>query len=523
MKKPEIKMNWLDRLVNYVNPEAGYKRRISRTAMRMVDGYTGASKTKRALSEYFTTQTDANAVLTYDIQTLRDRSRDLCRNNPLALGAINTKVSNIIGTGLRLQSCVNWRFLGMTETQADEWKETVEREFSLWAESKDSDVERALDFYEQQELAIRSVFESGDAFVLLPHVATPGMPYRTRIQLIEADRVCNEGNQADTETLCMGVEKNSYGAPVAYHVMSSHPGAIPFVDWTWRKIPAFGAKTGRRNILHMYFKRRPGQSRGVPDLAPVIEALKQLGRYTEGELMAAVISGMFTVFVKSEGEGVFAPMDPTGETGGKATDEDYKLGPGAIVGLDPNEDVTTANPGRPNQAFDPFVQSILRQIGVALELPFEILVKHFTSSYSAARAALLDAWKYFLGRRRWMSANFCQPIYEAWLEEAIALGRIEAPGFLGGDPAIRKAYADAYWIGPARGQIDELKEVQAAEIRVRRGFSSLEKECAEMNGTYWDDVHWQRVKEIKMRQDAGMLDDGLVNENSRIIVEAGEI
>lgn len=210
-----------------------------------------------------------------------------------------------------------------------------------------------------------------------------------------------------------GVKKDSYGAPLAYHIMDQHPGSIMGLKKrSWTIVPAFGEASGRRNVLHLFWQIRPGQTRGVPYLAPVIEPLKQLDRYTEAELMAAVISGMFTVFIKSEtGDGDLSPMSPSAEVGGKTTDEDYKLASGAIVGLAPGEDIAVADPKRPNTAFDSFVMVVLRQIGRLLELPFEVLVKHFTASYSAARSTLLTrgmevlCHKAVLARRQFLSAG----------------------------------------------------------------------------------------------------------------------
>ncbi|MFQ5737338.1 MAG: phage portal protein, partial [Thermodesulfobacteriota bacterium] len=186
------------------------------------------------------------------------------------------------------------------------------------------------------------------------------------------------------------------------------------------------------------------------------------------------------------------------------TDTDYKRAPGAMIGLAPGEKVNSVDPGRPNAAFDPFVMAILRQIGVALEIPFELLVKHFTASYSAARAALLEAWKFFVVQRKWLADNFCQPVYEAWLTEAVLLGRVPAPGFFD-DPLLRKAYLGAEWIGPARGMIDESKEIKAAQMRVDMGVSNLDEETAALTGGDWERKHWQSVKEHRMRSEAGLI------------------
>jgi capsid protein len=221
--------------------------------------------------------------------------------------------------------------------------------------------------------------------------------------------------------------------------------------------------------------------------------------------MAAVISGMFTVFIETEeGDGGFDYTNLSGETGQKASDKDLKLGNGMIMELAKGESVHDSNPGRPNTAFDPFVQSILRQVGVALELPFEILIKHFTASYSAARAALLELWKYVLSERRWLSDNFLKLVYEVWMYEAVANGRIAAPGFFA-DPAIKKAYLGSAFVGPSKGQIDELKEVKAANERIGAGLSTLADETAELNGGDWEKNHKQQVKERKAR-----LEDGLI-------------
>ncbi|HGV4614003.1 TPA: phage portal protein, partial [Escherichia coli] len=131
-----------------------------------------------------------------------------------------------------------------------------------------------------------------------------------------------------------------------------HPaGTSGFVTRKWERIPAYGSKTGRRNILHvMQDFERPGQRRGVPVLAPVIEALKQLGRYTDAELVAAVVSGMFTVFIKTD-----APDGPVGESGipqyeqiDNHDDNTQEMGNGSIVSLGEGESIDTANPGRPN-------------------------------------------------------------------------------------------------------------------------------------------------------------------------------
>lgn len=502
-KNIKLNENWIDKAIAQISPGWAVKRRLAKMQLAVTASYTGASKDKRSLKGFSTTKFDADGDILLELPTLRERSRDLVRNNPLAAGAINTKVTNIVGTGIRLQSWIDNEYLGISDDEAAQWERDVEREFKLWAESPDCDIERTLTFYGLQDLVFRSTLENGDAFVNLPYLERPGSIYDLRIQLIEADRISNPKGAKDTAEIAGGVEKDGYGAPVAYYVQKTHPGTTYSTSKEWDRLPAFGANTGKRNVLHLFSKKRIGQTRGIPDLAPIIEPLKQLGDYTESELSAAAVSALFSVFIKSPDGGGLAPLDPN--SGGGGSDEEVKLSPGLMVDLAPGEDIQFANPARPNATFDPFVLAILRQIGVALELPFEILIKHFTASYSAARAAMLEAWRFFSNRRAWLVDNFCQPIYEIWLTEAVAKGRIVAPGFLDGDPAIKAAYLGSRWIGPARGQIDELKEAKAAAERVNLGISTLTEESAAFSGTDWEVLHAQSKKEHQMRLEAGLI------------------
>jgi lambda family phage portal protein len=491
-------------------------------------GYNGARLDRRVTGGWFASQSDADAAQLPDIPMLRDRCRDMMRNHPLAISAIGTTCQAVVGKGLSLQARPNARTLGWNPEQVAQWKENTESEWRLFAESANCDITRTQNFYGLQALVFRSALESGDCFALLPMQAVPGWPYKTRIQVIEADRIANpargmrDGSKLSTGfSVWAGVEKDDYGAPVAYHILRQHPGSVQgFGKWQADRYAAFGEKTGRRNVLHLYDRLRPDQTRGVPFLAPVIESLHQLGKYTEAELTAAVVSGLFTVFVETPtGEGLNltasaaaaqAGIVPSAGASTSANDPNkpLQMGAGLIVDLADGDKVQFADPKRPNTAFDGFVQSILRQIGGALGLPYEILVKQFVASYSAARAALLEAWRFYNGRRTWLADFFCQPIYEAWLDEAVASGRIPAPGYFA-NPVVRQAYLGTEWIGDAPGSIDPEKEVRAANARIELGVSSRQRETMELTGQNWEDVHAQQVREKQMR-----LRDGLETEGT---------
>ena len=493
------KQTLLDKAISWVAPNAGLKRWQARTHLAMLGGYTGARRDRRQTKEWNTVGGSADAVSLDDLPVLRDRSRDLLRNAPLATGAVNTLVTNIIGTGLRPQSHIDRTALRQylkSDDAMEKWESEAERIFAMWAGNADCDITRGQTFTELQALILRSCLESGDVFVLRKYRERKDNPFGTSLQIVEADRVATPDSTNDK--VIAGVEIDTDGAPSAYHILNNHPDDHNSEMGESAKVPAFDTD-GRRQVLHIFTRTRPGLTRGIPYLAPVIESLKQLDRYTEAEIMAAVISSMFTIFVKSETEGGLDPLASNAPKG-----NDYKLSPGAILDLQSGEDIQIANPNRPNQAFDGFVQSILRQVGVALEIPFEILIKHFTASYSAAQAALVEAWKTFSTRRKWIATQFCQPVYEMVITEAIAKGFLEAPGFFA-DPFVRAAYLGADWIGPPRGQIDQLKEIRAAEHRVRLGVSTLEEETAIITGGSWEVKHTQRVREHKLRTDAGLI------------------
>lgn len=363
---------------------------------------------------------------------------------------------------------------------------------------------------------------NGDACVLLEYEKpTRALPYGLRVHLIESDRVStphSTGNNVylyatdpDTKNrIFNGIEVDSNNRVVAYHICSTYPNSNLYTRKEWKRVKAFGDKTGTPNVLMIYETERAEQYRGVPYLAPVIESLKQLTRYGEAEMMAAVINGFFTVFITSE-----KGTSETGFTGvvdeeDQVSDDDvnYEIGPGMVNMLGPGEGVEIADSKRPSSNFDAFTTSLAKYVGAALEIPVELLVKNFSSSYSASRAALLEAWKAFRMKRSWMAADFCQPVYEIFLTEAIASGRLKAPGFFI-DPLIRAAYCGAQWNGPAQGMIDPVKEVNAAEKRINIGLSTRQRETIEMTGGDFDSNVAQLAREKQLMEAAGIASSGV--------------
>lgn len=474
----------------------------------IASGYSdaGASYEKRALRGFIARSTSPTEDIDFANSTLRQRGRMLCMASPIAAAAINTNRTKIVGTGLKMKPCIDTQRLGLSDAEAKRWRMKTEAEFALWAENKNySDALGMNNFYELQSLAVKSWLMSGDVFVALKRGKTsPLNPYSLRLQLIEADRVCtpntaNNGiygftegeNKSNGNIIHDGVEVDSGGRVVAYHICDIYPNSgfyyNPKKKPNWTRVEAVGKKTGISNILHIMDAERPDQYRGVSYLAPVIEVILQQRRYTESELAAAIVQTYFTMIIKTEADSSDLPYLTPNEDG-ETDRETPELGPGETVELGPGEDAIFGNPNIPTAGFDAFTQSITKLVGAALEIPHDVLMKEFNSSYSASKGALEEAWEMFRMRRAWFVSDFCKPIYEAWLAEAVARGRISAPGFFT-DPAIRAAWSGTRWDGPAQTHLDPLKEANANAVVVANGWKTNEQVTREYyNGNFEENI-----------------------------------
>lgn len=515
--------NWKERAIFLFNPKKGnevFQERLRREHDAAADeqhsprmaatgyGNHGASTTINSLVGWLAGGGSAEDDVDLHGATLRKRSRDLYAGGGLARSGVTTMTTNVVGWGIQPKPKIDGEALGMTDEACDEWERIALREFALWAESNMCDAERQKDFYTCQELAFRSMLVSGDVFALFGVKENLLTPYTTTIRILEADRISTpEGSEGESESkeldsggrIVDGVEIDREGAVIRYHIASRHPllsETATQIEWT--PIEAYGKDTGMPNILHVMTWERPEQRRGVPFVAAQIEQIKQLDRYITSELAANVVSAMLTAFLEStEDDGKIGLEDSVNEED-KVTDDglSLELAPGAIYDLPPGKKVATVNPLRANSAFESFVGALQTTIGASMEIPKEVLTKKYESNYTAARGALLDFWKTVRVYRTRFNKQFNQPIYEAWLAEAVAAGRIEAPGFFD-DPAIRKAWCGCKWMGASMGHVDPLKEVNAAEKRIANNISTQEEEASEYNGNDWTANIRQRRKEIQ--------------------------
>lgn len=493
-------------------------------------GYSqgGASKTKRSLKKFNAYSASPQEDIDFNNYTLRQRARILFMSSALARAAIDTNRTNVIGVGLKLKSKVNRKYLKLSPEAADELNKQIEDEFALWAEDKKAcDALGVNDFYDMQQVAFRSYQTNGDCFgITKQHEVSALRPYSLRIHLIEADRVRTPGcentystegkNEKTGNAIHDGVEVDASGEVVAYWIANQYPFSYMVLKESlkYERVLAYGEKTGLPNVLQVMDAERPDQYRGVSYLAPVIEPLLQLRRYTESELSAADIEACYAAFITINDS---ATENPFNETTPKPPREyhdpnEYELGSGTVNVMNPGENVSFADPKRPNNGFGEFVKHVSMLIGAALEIPKELLLKVFENSYSASRGALLEAWKAFRMRRTWFINDFCKPIYEIWFAEAVARGRINAPGFFS-SLATRKAYLGADWIGPAQGMLDPTKEIQAEKDAIAEGFSTYEDSTIKLGGGDWNENISVLESEKEKLKKAGLLNtetkDGL--------------
>ncbi|MCX5712118.1 MAG: phage portal protein [Candidatus Omnitrophica bacterium] len=502
----------LDTVIGVFSPAREYRRKafrfVNKIALR--GGYTGA-KTTRLNENWFTGGGSADEDLLPDIQDLRERSRDLNRNDGIAAGVTGTMVTNVIGSGIQPQSYVDSKGLGLTPEVTEEFQNKVERIWERW--EPHADAGNRMHFWEIQQLVQRQVLENGEVVIIPEMVEEPGRPYFLALNTVESDRLDTPSDKRADKNIRRGVEMGPRGQPIAYWICKTHPGDVTYRN---RKPDSneyirYEAKNkyGRPNILHLYWVKRPGQTRGEPFFAPVVGKFKDLAEYMEAELVAARVTACFTVFIEQQTafEGALAATTKTDSSGKRIE----TLEPGIIKRLNPGEKIEAFNPQRPGGAFDPFVDKVLRFIGAGLGLPYELVLKDFSkTNYSSARAAILEARKFFIFQQNWISDRLCQPTWDMLMDEAYLRGEFEAKDYF----KRREDYLRVKWIAPGWSYIDPDKEISAADQSIRSNISTLADECA-AHGKDWEEVLVQRAREEKKRKELGLPDQ----ESNKLVLQ----
>lgn len=495
----------VDALVGVVSPERAARRQAARAASRFAESAYAGARSSRAWANRSTSSGSADADLDEGtLGTLRDRTRDRYRNDGFAHAAINSLADNVVGSGFQPRLRLPWKRLGITRDRAKELAVQADEVWRTWCKTADST--NRLTFDQMQHLVVASTFVSGDVFALPLMVQDARVParYELKLELVEADRVDTPWGTERGRDIRSGVELGARGQPIAYWIHVGHPGDVGIRaaagQRKMRRVPAH-SPLGRPNVIHVFHQDRVGQSRGRPILAPVLDAFKNADDYEEAEVIAAQVSACFAAFVTKNDPWTASLARQNGESG-----QLEELSPGAIEYLAPGESVEFGNPTRPNSQFDAFMRAVRRRISSALGMPYEVATRDFSgTTYSQARAALLEARRMFQRRQRWLVSTLLEHVWRMLLEEAWLKGDFEA-----GDDFLEQLdrWTRTLWIPPGWGWIDPQKEVVAWEKALAMGVTTRSKIIAAADGGDFDDVTQELADEEDLRRDLGLAGGG---------------
>ncbi len=516
----------------------------------MVGGaYDGANRFDNSMLLWAPALQSADRDMLDDKPMADARSRDLLRNDSYIAGGADIHRDSIVGTMYALNAKPADIVLGrgFDDTWAEEFQQEIETKFTLYAESPDNliDAARRETFTGLVRLSVGLGVMSGEMLASVEWMGTKGRAYGTAVNFIDTDRLSNPMNAVDSMDIRGGVKRDSFGAPVGYFIQGAHPS-----DWirgadldVWRYVPA-RKPWGRFNVLHIFDQLRPDQSRGVSTLVTALKEMRITKRFRDVTLQNAVLNATYAASIESElpTEAVFSQLgqdDPgkaigkyassylgqiaqyAGAAKGLAIDgvKIPHLFPGTKLQLRP------AGPGGPLGT--EFEASLLRYVAAALGVSYEQLSRDYTqTNYSSARAAMAETHKHMQARKRVFADRFASSVYRLWLEEAVGNGLITAlprsarrPGWLYEGQNL-DAISRCDWIGASRGQIDELKETQAAVLRLKYNLSTDEAECARL-GLDWRVVKRQRKRERDMDTDMGISTDPAKDMENALSADPG--
>jgi len=429
------------------------------------------------------------------------RARDLVRNNPIISGGLDRRQEAVVGQRIRLRAQPDFAAMGRGFEWADKWSQGVEAQFRVW--DRDSrklcDAERTQNFGALAATAYRHWWVDGEALAYV-EMRDRGSAYRTCVRLIDPDRLQNPRGMSDNATLpngnttVGGVEIDPSGVAVAYHIRVQHPDKIgtSFQSAETVRIERED-RDGRPRMIHAFRRSRAEQRRGISRLVASMRRIKMLDRYDNAELEAALLNAVMAMQVKTtvptaEIKEALAPV--AGDTGHQdwnvAAQVDYRgdkplyLDGVQILNLLPNEEASFLTAARPAAHYPEFRAEGLRSIASDFGLSHQQLAQNWEDiNYSSARTLLNEIWRGLLDDRWLFGQEFCTPIYAAWLQEAVAIGKVKLPG---GPVAFFRYRAEltmADWLGPGRGRIDPKKEADASDSNMAANRTNLSMEAAE--------------------------------------------
>lgn len=458
----------------------------------------GASFRKRALASWLPLAGSPDTDIVRNLAILRARSRDLYMGFPIGRAAIDTKVNNVVGSGIRPIPCPDGKTLGISDDDAVELGKKLLYYWRVYMESECCDWDRIHNIYSKQAEVYRTKEMSGDAPVLFAYRDDGKIPFSFRIRTIDPDRLLNPYHipiPTAQENVWGGVELRGYNGPLeAYWIAQFHPmdyGLLPQVALQkWDRIPVFNNDYLSRNALLHYNIERPQQRRGVPALAVCFEIAKGMQRFSNEKIAKEVIANFFAVFIKSPmpTDDIFRQMELREvRQFFKVFPYDITMSPGGAVFGKPGDSIEMIKAELEGTDYAVFSETNYIIICAAVQVPYNIVRKKFDASYSASRAELEEFYNKTVRVDRQLHIDqFDQPVYEHFIGELVLQGLLRFNNYFT-DYEQRKALSRCLWAGVGQGSVDPLKDIQAAMLRVQLGVSTVEREAMLANGSNWED------------------------------------
>jgi lambda family phage portal protein len=454
--------------------------------------YQGA-QFSRLTADWVTSNTSADSEVYGSAQKLRDRARQLCRDNDYARQALRAIEGNVIGQGIPFQSQVRMQRGGKLDTGIND---AIEAAWKRWSYAQHCHTGGKLCFADIERLVIRACAESGEVFVRLVRQSFGGSTIPLAMEVIEADQLDDglNGRSQQGNEIRMGVEVDGWGRPIAYHFLAYHPGDYQFSNQQistqrHKRIPA-------EEVIHLYRSERPGQTRGVTWFASAIQRLHHLAGYEQAEVVRARASSALMGFITS----------PEGELIGDDVMDGERVSnfePGVFKYLNPGEEITVPSLDAPDGQFEPFLRAMLRAMAAGIGCSYETISRDFSqTNYSSSRLSLIEDRDHWRILQSWLIENFHRRVFSEWLDLAVLSNALALPGY----EQQPERFKAARWMPRGWAWVDPAKEVAAYKEAVRCGFKTLADVVAEQGGDL-DELLLARQSELAKLDEMGIVVD----------------
>lgn len=497
-------------------------------------GLDGANTKSRRMASWAPPTGSPDQIINRAKSVADDRGRDLARNDATVANVIAINRNSVVGSRYDLNAAPDWEALGATEEWAEEFRRVAESRFTLFAESPLAwiDVGRRGTLTDLLRLGVSSVVLTGEAIATAVWLRDADRPYRTAMRIVAPSRLTNPMGVSDDTYMRRGIEVDKNSRPIAYHFRKAHPGDLGFGQdaWTWSRMAA-QTPWGRPQVCHVYEPMEPDQSRGLSDMVATLEDLKMVKDFRGVTLENAIVNASYAAAVESElptevivaamggGTGSTAWMDPVGQYLKSLTDY---IGDANAVRMDgvkiphlfPGTKLNLKPVGTPGGVGTDFEASWLRHIAAGLGVSYEELSRDYSKvNYSSGRLGGQATERFMQARKKTCADRLAWFAYTLWVEEELTRGD-SLPNLPGKSrnatrrafyaPLGREAFCRATWIGASAGQTDEMKETQAAIMRMNSGLSTLEQECGRLGRDYRE-VLRQKAREQRLAGELGVV------------------